>query len=116
MDTQRFKDKLEAELATVETELTSVGKKAPSGDWEGKETELETMSPLQDSNEAADKIEELDINRGINDTLEIRYNEIKAALARIEDGSYGKCSECGMDIEEERLEANPAAKTCIAHA
>jgi RNA polymerase-binding transcription factor DksA len=117
MDTQKFKDRLQAELAVVEAELKTVGEQNPAtGDWEGKEQAMETMSPLADSNEAADKLEELATNRAINDNLEIRYNEVKDALARIEAGTYGTCEVCGMEIEEERLEANPAAKTCIAHA
>ncbi len=34
---------------------------------------------------------------------------------RIEDGTYGVCTVSGEEIETERLEADPAAKTCKAH-
>jgi DnaK suppressor protein len=37
-----------------------------------------------------------------------------AALKRIEDGSYGKCEECGGKIPLKRLEAYPAASLCIS--
>ena len=37
------------------------------------------------------------------------------ALKRIEENSYGKCSVCGKNIEEKRLDANPFAETCIKH-
>ena len=47
--------------------------------------------------------------------LEIRYNEVKEALKRIEEGTYGICRVSGEQIEPERLEANPAATTCIKH-
>lgn len=40
--------------------------------------------------------------------------EIDAALARIADGSYGVCDECGGDIGAARLEAQPTARLCIA--
>jgi DnaK suppressor protein len=40
--------------------------------------------------------------------------EIEAAKARIEDGSYGTCSECGRDIGFERLLAQPTALRCVA--
>jgi RNA polymerase-binding protein DksA len=38
---------------------------------------------------------------------------IEEALARIEDGSYGKCGSCGGKIGLERLKALPYARLCI---
>ena len=38
---------------------------------------------------------------------------IDAALARIEDGTYGECESCGRQISAERLEALPYATKCI---
>ena len=37
---------------------------------------------------------------------------IRAALGRIEDGSYGTCMQCGDDILADRLEAVPYAALC----
>ena len=42
--------------------------------------------------------------------------EIDAALKRIEDGTYGKCTACGREISPERLEAFPWASLCIDDA
>jgi DnaK suppressor protein len=39
--------------------------------------------------------------------------EIEAALARIDDGTYGLCAVCGSPIGEERLQAVPYATLCI---
>jgi DnaK suppressor protein len=39
-------------------------------------------------------------------------NKIDAALRRIEEGSYGDCSECGAEIAEARLRALPFAVRC----
>jgi RNA polymerase-binding protein DksA len=39
--------------------------------------------------------------------------EIESALGRIEDGTYGVCTNCGKQILEERLEARPWATLCI---
>ena len=39
--------------------------------------------------------------------------EIDAALQRIEDGTYGTCTNCGNQIPPERLEARPWATLCI---
>lgn len=41
---------------------------------------------------------------------------IDAALARIENGSYGICAKCGTKIPEGRLKALPYATTCISCA
>jgi len=59
----------------------------------------------------------LESNR--NFTLRIRDRErkliakIKEALTRIDDGSYGKCEECGEKIGRERMEARPVTTLCI---
>ena len=42
--------------------------------------------------------------------------EIDAARARLDDGSYGVCEGCGAAIGAARLEALPAARTCISCA
>jgi DnaK suppressor protein len=39
--------------------------------------------------------------------------EIERALRRIEDGSYGDCTDCGEPIAAQRLQALPAASQCI---
>jgi DnaK suppressor protein len=42
-----------------------------------------------------------------------RLAEIDAAVARLEEGSYGACGRCGQPIGDERLAARPAATTCV---
>lgn len=39
--------------------------------------------------------------------------EVRAALARLDAGTYGRCERCGQDIAPERLEARPIARLCI---
>jgi DnaK suppressor protein len=39
--------------------------------------------------------------------------KIDEAFARIEDGSYGRCEECGGQIGIERLKARPVTTLCI---
>jgi RNA polymerase-binding transcription factor DksA len=41
---------------------------------------------------------------------------IKSALARIENGSYGVCSNCGDAIHAGRMEAMPTAAQCVSCA
>jgi DnaK suppressor protein len=40
-------------------------------------------------------------------------DEINSALARLDDGTFGKCMECGRGMSEERLKAIPYASTCV---
>ncbi len=44
---------------------------------------------------------------------EAELKAISAALERIDDGSFGECFECGNDIAEGRLRANPTVTLCI---
>lgn len=115
IQTDKFKTKLESELAEVEAELRSVGHVNPKNpaDWEAQPDKMDVLTA--DQNEVADSIESYEENTAILKQLEIRLNEIKAALGRISDGSFGSCSVCGKAIDEKRLEANPAASTCTQH-
>jgi DnaK suppressor protein len=40
-------------------------------------------------------------------------DEINAAIARLDDGTFGKCTHCDRSISEERLKAIPYAATCV---
>ena len=46
--------------------------------------------------------------------LLVTIGEIDAALARIDAGTYGRCTGCRTEIPEERLELRPFAGTCVA--
>lgn len=39
--------------------------------------------------------------------------KVLAALARIEEGEYGWCAECGLEISELRLNVDPTSHLCI---
>ena len=60
-------------------------------------------------------IEGFEDNSAILKTLEDRYNDIRSGLDKIKHGTYGICQVCGKEIEVERLEANPSARTCKEH-
>ncbi len=114
MNTDHFRERLIEEQTTLEAELQSVGRRNPENpnDWEALPQETGQES---DPNDAADLITHYEDNTAILKDLEIRYNEVRTALARIENGTYGTCVVSGDPIEEDRLEANPAAKTCKQH-
>jgi DnaK suppressor protein len=43
-----------------------------------------------------------------------RARRLQIALARLQDGEYGVCSDCGTPIPSQRLRAVPDATTCVA--
>jgi RNA polymerase-binding transcription factor DksA len=48
--------------------------------------------------------------------LQDSLRDVTKALEKLDEGTYGKCEECGEEIAEPRLEAMPAARYCIKHA
>lgn len=115
MDTEKFKARLLEEKAQLEEELGKVGRKNPDNpeDWEptpANDGELDI-----DLNDRADNHEESLERSAILTELENRHKSVVDALEKIEKGTYGVCEVSGEPIEEDRLEANPAARTCKAH-
>lgn len=114
-DIKTYEDKIKFELETVQKELQTVGRKNPANlaDWEALPEKMDILN--SDDNEVADSIESYEENTAILKQLEIRFNELKTALEKIKNDSYGLCEVCKTTIEPDRLEANPAAKTCKKH-
>jgi len=115
-DLKHFKEKLEKALQETEGHLKNVARRNPDNpnDWEPVPDDMDSTGA--DKNEFADSIEEFETNTAVTKHLEIRYNNIKGALQRIEDGVYGYCTEGEKhEIERERLEAEPSADTCLKH-
>jgi RNA polymerase-binding transcription factor DksA len=113
-NTAHYKEILEAEKVRLEGELSTVGRPNPSNpnDWEAVPAEVGLEA---DPNDQADQMEGYSENNAILTDLELRYTDVKDALARIEDGTYGTCEVCGAEIEADRLDASPSARTCKAH-
>lgn len=42
-----------------------------------------------------------------------RVQQVDEALGRMDDGTYGICTQCGEPIQEERLEVRPLSVTCV---
>ena len=68
-----------------------------------------------DTDLLADVVEEWDERAALVATLERQYNDVTRALGKVKEGTYGICEVGGEPIEEDRLGANPAARTCKAH-
>ena len=67
----------------------------------------------QDSADAGSTLSETDRTEAILHSARGQRDEVVAALARIDDNTYGRCTDCGGDIPEGRLEARPDAARCV---
>jgi DnaK suppressor protein len=82
-----------------------------------EDIEDDLRHPLEaDSAEQAIDLADDEALAGIDDVIRHEIAQIRAALARIADGSYGTCAICGEDIAEGRLNALPAATRCVGCA
>ena len=57
---------------------------------------------------------ERDLAMTIDQRETAELQAIEAALERIAAGSYGECTDCGVDIPAARLHASPTTMRCIA--
>jgi DnaK suppressor protein len=54
-----------------------------------------------------------ELEMSLEDNARGLHSQVKRALERIQDDTYGRCVRCGTDIAVERLRAMPAAELCI---
>jgi DnaK suppressor protein len=74
--------------------------------WGGKTTEV------LDAGESSEADIQDDIEFALIQMKSETLNKIDDALARLEQGTYGNCFECGEEIAEKRLRALPFAVRC----
>lgn len=95
------KKKLLEEQDEIVKEMKNLGVVDFGSDTEGEVAE-----------EEADEAEEFTKNKGIEQELKGRLIDVKNALDKIAAGTYGKCEECGMEIEAGVLEVDPESRWC----
>ena len=66
-----------------------------------------------DSSEQAVDLADDEALEGVDEVLRKEISQIRMALQRIENGTYGTCVTCGKDIAKARLEARPIATRCV---
>jgi len=106
-----FKERLLTERGLLKEELGALGRQDTSGEWIAI-PQSQDNGPEPDEADQADFAEDFESKIARLGSLETRYNQVRSALDRIEKGTYGICLKSGKTIEEDRLEANPAAETC----
>jgi RNA polymerase-binding protein DksA len=111
-DLQAYRKRLEGELAELNgqrrdlEEATGASLSEASGEVAFDEEYADAGSYT------FERERDLSLVDNVNDLIE----KVEHALARIDDGSYGRCEACGKPIEAERLDALPYTTLCLVDA
>jgi DnaK suppressor protein len=73
----------------------------------------ELSSSPGDEMDVARSTADVETHASLIERSEDRLRLIEQALARVENGTYGTCAECGENIPTERLKALPFALLCV---
>ncbi len=84
-------------IARIE-DIEEEQRRAIDDDFEEQAVECEDDEPLD----------------AIERTALVEIDQIKGALRRLRDGTYGRCISCGEEIDPRRLVAMPATAACIS--
>lgn len=112
MNINIYKTRLEEEKKLLVEELGELGRVDKEGDWEAVPESDTANQEVQDDGDMAERAEDYEERSIKLNTLEARLSDINKALEKMTSEGYGVCEICGKEIEEDRLEVNPAAKTC----
>lgn len=113
---EKLKEQLLAEREKILEQMKGVAVENPAvkGDFEPLIPNLDADE--KDYDDTVTEAENLNLNIALESTLERRLEEINRVIRKIDDGTYGTCSNCTNPIHPERLKANPIAALCISCA
>ncbi len=103
---KKLKKKLETHKRQVEKELkklAQIEKKALQSSTEAGTAKVEAE---------IEETEEFYNISGVQESLSKKLKEINLALKKIKSGKYGICEKCKKEIEKERLNILPEARSC----
>ncbi len=102
-----LRKKLKREHKRLEEEFEQLQNNASSSD------ERREGSPFGKREEEATETLELEKRLSLENRVRKELAEVEHALKKFDDGTYGKCDNCGKSIDPARLEALPQASLCL---
>jgi len=107
-DLQSYRQHLQSLAARLSGDVVQLTAEAtrPTG-AEGVEAEEPASDPTATSSEGDEEVA-----RGVLMAEGQILTEVRAALARLDAGTFGRCERCGRSIGKTRLEAVPYAGRC----
>ena len=111
IDTEHFRARLEDERRRVMEAIENLERENPGSLTD----ETGELNPGFDQHpgDVATELFDRELEYTLRDGEQATLARIVRALGRIDDGTYGRCTACGRQIDEERLEAVPYAILCI---
>lgn len=108
IDIQQMKERLEAKQAELQRSISNLTEAYPT-----PVDPIEAGEGPQDFEETAVDFLETQQEQSVMVNEQALLTEVQQALKRIEEGTYGRCVDCGEPIPEKRLEAIPWAARCV---
>ena len=103
------------DLAAIRADLDQVVREADAViltlELDHEEDELEVV---EDAEELATETVDAERDEALLESAQARRADAVSALGRLDEGSYGKCIDCGEAIAPARLEFRPEAARCLA--
>lgn len=100
---QVLKEMLETRRREIHDKLRSLRESMPDEITNVKDAEEQSVN---------DFVQEVEL--ALMEMKSETLQKLEEARARLEEGTYGTCAECGLEISEARLRALPFALLCIA--
>jgi len=105
-DRAKFLAKMREQLLEMKAKLLAEIDSTLRAEREGNKDEG------MDTYDLASEERDREINFILSDRERVKLKQIDDALERMDEGSYGVCESCGLEIAEERLEAMPFSRLC----
>src|SRR5579872_2759291 len=106
---EQLKVRLESDRERLKSEIADLREATKATTYLEDETDAYDQHIADDASILTERTTDMSLLSNLERELE----ETNAALSRIDSGTYGTCEVCGKPIAERRLQARPAASTCI---
>jgi DnaK suppressor protein len=104
VDSQQTRQRLEDMVAELDRSVVTLSPEPPDPDDAGSPGDADAGGDLADN----------DRSNAVVEAAQVQLKLVRAALQRLDDGTYGRCVDCGKELSADRLEAKPEAARCMS--
>lgn len=100
----QIRQRLEDMVAELDRSVVTLSPELPDPDDAGSPGDADAGGDLADN----------DRSNAVVEAAQTQLTLVRAALQRLDDGSYGRCVDCGNELPADRLDAKPEAARCLS--